>query len=150
ERIEITSGETIGSPVIEAAADCWDREHMIAIVRKPSGGRENSSSKRPRTGCTSWDVEEPQPKILPFADRLADFAAYQREERGLSPATIDGQGWQVEKFLSWLGEQNRSFDDVSLEDVDAFLAGNGKRGWGRVSVSTSAKALRAFFRHAAV
>jgi site-specific recombinase XerD len=55
----------------------------------------------------------------------------------------------VEKFLGWLGEQNRSLDDVSLEDVDAFPAGNGKRGWGRVSVSTSAKALRAFLRHAA-
>jgi len=95
-------------------------------------------------------LEEPQPKIDPFADRLADFAAYQRDERGLSSATIRGQGWQVQKCLSWLGEQNRSFDVVSLEDVDAFLASYGKRGWCRVSVSTSAKALRAFFRHAAV
>jgi integrase/recombinase XerD len=34
--------------------------------------------------------------------------------------------------------------------VDAFLAANGKRGWSRVSVATSAKALRAFFKHAAV
>ena len=47
-------------------------------------------------------------------------------------------------------EQNRCFDNVSLEDVDAFLAANGKQGWGRVSVATSAKALRAFFRHATV
>ena len=94
-------------------------------------------------------MEEPQPRILPFSDRLADFAAYQRDERGLSPATIRGQGWHVEKFLGRLGAQDRCFDDVSLEDVDAFLAGNGKRGWGRVSVATSATALRAFFRHAA-
>ena len=56
----------------------------------------------------------------------------------------------MEKFLGWLGEQNRSFDDVSLENVDAFLAANGKQGWGRVSVATSAKALRAFFKHAAI
>jgi integrase/recombinase XerD len=55
----------------------------------------------------------------------------------------------VEKFLNSLGEQNRSFGDVSLEDVDTFLADIGKRGWGRVPVSTSARALRAFFRHAA-
>ena len=53
---------------------------------------------------------------------------------------------------SWAGWASRivRFDDVSLEDVDAFLAANGKRGWGRVSVATSAKALRAFFQHAAV
>jgi integrase/recombinase XerD len=52
--------------------------------------------------------------------------------------------------LGWLGEQNRSFADVSLEDVDAFLSDKGRQGWCRVSVATSAKALRAFFHHAAV
>jgi len=92
----------------------------------------------------------PKPKIVPFADRVADFAAYRRDERGLSPATVRNQNWHVEKFLCWLCAQNRSFDDVSLEDVDAFLAANGKQGWGRVSVATSAKALRAFFKHAAI
>ena len=151
ERIDITSGETIGWPAIEAAADCWAREqHDRHRVQALQGSRklfvQTATTWLHFLGC----LEEPQPKTVPFADRLADFAAYQRDERGLSPATIRGQGWQVEKFLSWLGEQNRSFDDVSLEDVDAFLADNGKRGWGRVSVSTSAKALRAFFRHAAV
>jgi site-specific recombinase XerD len=114
------------------------------------GGRENASFKRPRTGFTSWDVwKSPKPKIVPFADRLADFAAYRRDERGLSPATIRCQSWHVEKFCSWMGEQNRGFDDVSLEDVDAFLAAMGKRGWGRVSVAASASALHGFFQHAA-
>jgi len=150
ERIDITMGETIGSPAIEAAADRWAREQHH---RQRAQGLQWSRRLFVQT-ATNWlhflgRLEEPQPKIVPFADRLADFAAYQRDERGLSPVTIRGQGWHVEKFLGWLGEQNRSLDDVSLEDVDAFLAGNGKRGWGRVSVSTSAKALRAFFRHAA-
>ena len=56
----------------------------------------------------------------------------------------------MEKFLGWLSDQNRSFDNVSLEDVDSFLAAKGRQGWGRVSVVTSAKALRAFFKHAAM
>ncbi len=150
ERIDITMGEPIGSPAIQAAADCWAREqHLRHRVQALQWSRklfvQTATNWLHFLGC----LEEPPPKIVPFADRLDDFAAYQRDERGLSPATIRGQGWHVEKFLSWLGEQNRSFDDISLEDVDAFLAGNGKRGWGRVSVSTSAKALRAFFRHAA-
>lgn len=151
ERIDITSGEPIGSPAIETAADCWAREqHDRHRVQALQWSRklfvQTAATWLHFLGC----LEEPQPKTVPFADRLADFAAYQRDERGLSPATIRGQGWQVEKFLNWLGEQNRSFDEVSLEDVDTFLANNGKRGWGRISVSTSAKALRAFFRHAAV
>ena len=150
ERIDITIAGTIGLPTVEAAADRWDREQHDRRRAQAVGW----SRKLFVQTATNWlhflgRLEQPQPKTVPFADRLADFAAYQRNERGLSPATIRGQGWQVEKFWSWLGQQNRSFDDVSLEDVDAFLAGNGKRGWGRVSVSTSAKALRAFFRHAA-
>jgi len=150
ERIDIASGKPIGSPAIEMAADCWAREqHDRHRAQSLQWSRKHFVQT-----ATAWlhflgCLQEPQPATAPFAGRLDDFAAYQRDERGLSPATIRGQGWQVEKFLSWLGKQNRSFDDVSLRDVDTFLAHNGKRGWGRVSVSTSARALRAFFRHAA-
>jgi integrase/recombinase XerD len=149
ERIDITMGETIDSAVIEAAADRWareqhDRQRVQVLQWSQKLFVQTATNWLRFLGCL-----ESRPRVVPFADRLADFAAYQRDERGLSPVTIRGQGWHVEKFLGWLGGQNRSFDDVSLEDVDAFLAANGKRGWGRVSVSTSAKALRAFFRHAA-
>ena len=151
ERIDITVGDAIGSAVIEAAADHWAREQH---QRQRAGGLRWSRELFVQT-ATDWlrflgRLEVPKPKIVPFADRIADFAAYRRDERGLSPATIRNQSWHVEKFLRWLGEQNRSFDDVSLEDVDAFLAANGKQAWGRVSVATSAKALRAFFKHAAI
>ena len=150
ERIDITIGERIGTPAIEAAADRWAHEqhdrHRVQALQW--------SRKLFVQTATNWlhflgRLDEPQPKSALFADRLAGFAAYQRDERGLSPATIRGQGWRVEKFLSSLGEQIRSFDEVCLEDVDTLLADNGKRGWGRVSVSTSARGLRAFFRHAA-
>ena len=149
ERIDITVGEAIGSSAIEAAADHWAREQH---QRQRAHGRRWSRELFIQA-ATNWlhflgRLEVPQAKVVPFADRLADFAAYRRDERGLSPATIRNQGWHVEKFLGWLGEQNRSFANVSLEDVDAFLAANGKRGWNRVSVATSAKALRAFFKHA--
>jgi integrase/recombinase XerD len=151
ERIDITVGETIGSSTIEAAADGWVREQRR---RQRVGGLRWSRALFVQT-ATDWlrflrRLEVPKPAIVPFADRLDDFAAYRRDERGLSPVTIRNQSWHVEKFLGWLGEQNRSFAHVSLEDVDAFLAHHGKQGWGRVSVATSAKALRAFFVHAAM
>lgn len=150
ERIDINIGETIGTPAIEAAAERWahaqhDRHRVQALQGSRKLFVQTAKNWLHFLGC----LDEPQPKSALFADRLADFATYQREERGLSPATIRGQGWHVEKFLISLGGQNRSFDGVSLEDVDKFLADNGQRGWSRVSVSTSARALRAFFRHAA-
>ena len=151
ERIDITLGEAIGLSTIEAAAARWAREQL---QRQHARGLRWSREFFVQI-ATDWlhflgRLEVPKPKIMPFADRIADFAAYQRDERGLSPATIRNQSWHVEKLLGWLGEQNLCLDNVSLEDVDAFLAANGKQGWGRVSVATSAKALRAFFRHAAV
>ena len=141
ERIDITSGEPISLPAIQAAADLWAHEqHRRHRVQSLQWSRQifiqTTTNWLHFLGC----LEEPQRRCAPFADRLADFAAYQCDERGLFPATIRGQGWQVEKFLSWLGEQNRSFDDVSMEDVDTFLADIGKRVWGRVWVFASAKA----------
>jgi site-specific recombinase XerD len=150
ERLDITAGKAIGLPLIEAAADRWAREQH----------------QRERAGSLRWSrelfiqtakhwlhflglLEVPKSNTVAFADRLADFAAYRRDERGLAPATVRVQSWHVEKFFGWLDEQNRSFANLSLEDVDAFLAGKGEEGWGRVSVAASAKALRAFFQYAA-
>ena len=149
--IDITVGEAIESSVIDAAANHWAREQQ---QRHRTGSLRWSRELFVQT-ATDWlrflgRLEVPKPKVVPFADRVSDFAAYRRDERGLSPATVRDQNWHVEKFFCWLHERNRSFDNVSLEDVDGFLAAKGKQGWSRVSVAASAKALRAFFKHAAM
>jgi integrase/recombinase XerD len=53
-------------------------------------------------------------------------------------------------LVEWLSAKNVSFGEISIEDVDAFLTLKAAAGWNRVSVATSAKALRSFFRHAEV
>ncbi len=45
ERIDITIGETIGLPAIEAAADCWDREQHDRHRAQAVG------CARPRSRC---------------------------------------------------------------------------------------------------
>ena len=128
ERIDITMGEAIDLSTIEAAANRWAREqHRLQRVHSLQWSRERfvQTAKDWLHFLGHWlhflGHYEPKPKIVPFADRLADFAAYRRDERGLSPATIRCQSWHVEKFCSWMGEQNRGFDDVSLEDDSAQL-----------------------------
>ena len=81
-------------------------------------------------------------------DLVAHFAACMRDQRGLSEVTIRNRCWHAQKFLNWLDGQNRSFGEVSLQELDAFLSLQAAQGWGRVSVATSAQALRSFFRHA--
>ena len=151
ERVDLAGGDAIGLPTIEAAANRWAREqHKRQRARSLHWPRQLFIQTATKWMQFLGRFDEHKSNIIPFADRLAEFAAYGREERGLSPATIRNQSWHVEKFLAWLGKQNRSFHDISLVDVDAFLAENGKQRWGRVSVANSAQSLRAFFRYAAV
>jgi len=150
ERIDLTNGKTVELAAIETAAELWARDQRQRQRADGLRWPRDFFIKTARDwlnflGC----LEAAKPKTVPFSDLLADFTAYRQDERGFSPATIRSQNWQVEKFLGWLNEQNRSFAHVSLEDVDAFLASKGKGGWSRRSVTTSAKALRAFFGYAA-
>lgn len=71
-----------------------------------------------------------------------------RRDRDLSPKTIHNYSWHVKQFLGWFSRQSRAFAEVSITDVDRFVALNGTKGWTRVSVASCAKALRAFFLHA--
>jgi hypothetical protein len=138
ERIDLTSDGAIEPSTIEAAADRWAREQQQRQrVHGPRWSRELFVQTATDWLCFLGHLEVPIAKIVPFADRIADFASYRRDERGLSPATIHNQSWHVEKFLGWLADQNRTFADITLEDVDAFLADGGKRGWCRVSVAAS-------------
>jgi integrase/recombinase XerD len=90
------------------------------------------------------------PEIVPspFADLIQDFADWMRKERALSPATIRTRSFHVGYFFNWYREQRRSFSEVALKDVDAYLFLQGQQRWSRRTVAASAMVLRAFFRHA--
>jgi hypothetical protein len=59
-------------------------------------------------------LEQPDNEPIPFTDLIKDFAAYMRNQRGLSSVTIRNRCWHVETFLDWLRELNRSFAEVSI------------------------------------
>ena len=148
-RIDTAAETPITRQQIEVAAERWARhQRRRRRIGEPGGsrhlfiqvalswlrflGRLEASPSTPAVG-TEW---------------IKRFAIYMGEERGLSPRTIHARSWQVEKFLLWLAEQRRSFPQVAIEDIDTYLDQRGQDGWSRVSVATSAKALRAFFRYA--
>lgn len=149
KNINVTTGQAIDPHDIEVAADKWAREQQR---RGRSHGPRCSKELFLQVG-TSWlrflgRLQEPEPAPSPFAALIEDFVDYMRYERGLSEATIRARCWHAKKLLTWLASQNRDLREASLRDVDAFLSVEGGQHWGRVSVATCAKALRAFFRHA--
>lgn len=103
--------------------------------------------------ATAWlgflgRLQAPRAVHTGFSRRISAFERYMREERGLSPATIrmrcEALGW----FSAFLPERRRVLDEISVADVDAFLATKGSAGWSRASVDVLAGSLRSFFRYA--
>lgn len=149
QNVEIKSGGSVSAQDLEAAASKWARRQQR---RNRSSGPRWSREFFLQMG-TRWlrflgRLQEPILPPSPFAHLITDFAHYMRAELGLSEATIRNRCWHAQQFLGWLISQNRSLAEVSIRDVDAFLSGKGTQNWGRISVATSAQALRSFFRHA--
>lgn len=83
----------------------------------------------------------------PYSTILVAFRAFLDQERGLSPVSIDTKSAHTDQFLNWLYQQRRDLEQVSIHDVDLYLASRSSR-WSRVTTSLAVSCLRSFFRFA--
>lgn len=84
-----------------------------------------------------------------FQNQLDQFVAWMRDERGLSPSTIERWRAQVGVFLHWCDRTNRHLLTLRSDDIDDYFVSCGPGRWSRVSVSHIASALRVFLRFTA-
>jgi len=89
----------------------------------------------------------PTPPPCPFQSEIEDYAEAMRI-RGLSAATVNARSYRAIRFLRWFGDQRRSFESVSLRDIDDYLATKRREGWSVTTVAGAAQTLRGFFQHA--
>ena len=150
ERLDVTGGNQITRREVEEAARNWVRHQR----RRGRTGHGEWSRRLFMQVATDWlrflellAVPPDGPQTI-HSDQVDDFIAYLRDERGLSPRTVSHRRWQVEHFLRHAPSGKVSIADMTVGDVDAFLDSKGRDGWCRVSIATSAAALRSFFRHA--
>ena len=87
----------------------------------------------------------PPPTSSPYVREVDDFVAEQRY-RLRSPRTCRNRQWQVERFLSYLGQTNCELSAVTPQQVDAYFEHVAPR-WSRVSLRSAALALRIWFCH---
>ena len=88
-------------------------------------------------------------RLIPFASQLNAFVTWMREERGLTPCTIEQWRYRTANFLCWCSETKRDLATLTPEDIDVYFVTYGAARWARVSAGHIAKMLRVFFRHAA-
>jgi site-specific recombinase XerD len=88
-------------------------------------------------------------ELVPFAPVLDHFVAWMRDERGLTPCTIDQWRYRTSKFLHWCNDTGRDLATLQPQDIDSYFVTYGAQRWSRISAGSIAKMLRVFLRHAA-
>lgn len=77
---------------------------------------------------------------------LEDFLQGEWQEREWAPATRKTRQWQIQHFLTYLDQQGHSLENLTPDHVDAYLKHLGQT-WSRASLSSTAHALRTWFRY---
>ena len=80
---------------------------------------------------------------------VRDFVQHLRQRNGLSPETVKGYSSRAGIFLRWWHGRGGHLSEVTLLDVDEFLAERTALGSKPRSLATQGQALRSFFAHAA-
>ncbi len=148
--MDLEHGKSVSRQDIEAAAQSWARYQQ----RRHRCGVGRWSRRLFADIATDWLrfigrlVEPSSGGSGAFAAEVEDFTTHLLSERGLATTTVKNRRWHVEVFLEAACRDKGTIADITIADIDSFLGMKGKEGWCRVSVATSAGALRSFFRHA--
>jgi integrase/recombinase XerD len=149
-RLADRPGEAISREEIERQAVLWANTQS----RWPNWKGGRSSQAAFRSYATRWlqflgRLDQRPVPISPYAAIVAAFADFMRVERGLSPVTVRGRCWLVQRFLDRLDTTGCSLRTLTISQVDATLSGMLTHGgYSRDTVQTRASDLRAFFRFA--
>jgi integrase/recombinase XerD len=151
-RVDITCESHVTVAQIEAAADDWMKK-PVHHFRRDIGPRK--ARTKFVSDATNWlrflgRLKEPECPPARYADLLAEFERFLDHERGLSPRTIQTRHAHVLGFLTWFDQQHRPLSDVTIRDVERFLALPRGRPWSRVTVAGCVASLRSFFRYAGI
>jgi site-specific recombinase XerD len=150
EQMNLPTERVILPEHIQAAAQQWAfRQPPYHCVKDAHKARANFISV-----ATQWLrflgwLQVPVASPLPEANLVAEFADYLDRERGLSPATIHTQCWNITEFLRRFCGQHRPLHEISVIQLDEALARKGEQdGYTRRSIQSVAESLRSFFRYA--
>jgi integrase/recombinase XerD len=150
--LHLQEADSISVKQIHAAADLW-------VGRQPQPHTHNATDYRYGrwrfiSDAKQWlrfmgRLQTVEVARRPYADLIEGFADHMLQEQGLSEYTVRIRCWHVEQFLQRFWDRHRSFDEVTIADIDAAVARKGSQdGYARTSIQNCINSLRAFFRYA--
>ena len=95
--------------------------HAPAVA--PNTADNLISCARPWLKYLGWWYE---PKAtIPFEGDLDRFVAWMRDERGLTPCTVEQWRYRTANFLSWWADTGRDLAALRPEDIDSYFVTYG-------------------------
>jgi integrase/recombinase XerD len=149
-RVEVNCEGGVTLAQIEAAADDWMKQRGHYFHRA-------NGSHKARTkfvgNAVNWlrfmgRLRESEPAPDPNADLVSEFCAFLERERGLARASIGIRRTHTLAFLTWFAQEGRRFKEVTIQDVERYIAFARNHPWSRVTIALCVASLRAFFRYA--
>lgn len=133
---------------IEAIAASWAARRVsqgrAATPRWPKENfRSAACSFLKRLGRLAQD---PAPPTGRYDAWLEDFLQAGCQERGLALETRKNRQWHIQRFLTYLDQKGYSLQSLTPDHIDTYLQHLGQT-WNRVSLSSAAHVLRAWFRY---
>lgn len=147
-RVDIGKTGGVSQAEIESVVDDWlktsKQQYRSNFSHKGMRRRFIIAAKRWLQFLGCFRNSEP----APYSRVISDFENFLKNERGLAPRSIQTRSRFASQFLVWICQQERRLADVSIKDVELYLATGHPRSWSRVSLSICVSSLRAFFRYA--
>jgi integrase/recombinase XerD len=146
--LNLASDSDVTGDQIQAAADRW--------VNRPRPHRNFKHGLAVRKlfvqDVTNWLtfaglLHPPQPRHE-YEGLVAEFADYQRRERGIAPTTLYRLLWLVNDFLSLLHKDHLSLKALTISQIDTVLTRKGRdQDYGRLALQSYTSALRHLLRY---
>jgi site-specific recombinase XerD len=142
--------DAISIQEIERAANRWSSHNWPS----PKSSHAQLSREYFIAQAAGWltfldRFQIPNKPVSVYDQMLVEFGSFMKEERGLSPVTVEYRCRSVRPFLDRLLGRKRTLNTITVADVDSLLAQKvNEERYARISVRGYASSLRSFFRYA--
>ncbi len=148
EFLNLTNARPVDRLEILNAGARWAADPAVGRRGK---GTKNSAYNFSRT-TIQWlrfnglfvEVRKPE---LPFDALVNSHLENLQVIKGLSPVTVSNLRGRLSKFQKWVAGREISIENITLNDLDAFLDLLQGKGWRPRSIASTSEALRGFFRY---
>lgn len=148
-RVDIMTPGGVTHAQIELVADDWEKAPNPYRRTKNPTARQRAWFIRAAKRWLRFVGRLREQDTSPYSNVIRDFETFLDQERGLAAPSIGMRRNYVRQFLTWLDRSQIKLQDVSINDVETYLASERPRTWNRVTVSICVACLRSFFRYTA-